>query len=106
MGYQEFKLVVGKEHPTSIDDLMKAFRKLDVNNDGFITADELTRILTRRGEKMTEEEVHKIINEADENGDGKLDYSEVRMLCVHACVCVRACVRACVRVCWLLMNAE
>jgi Ca2+-binding EF-hand superfamily protein len=30
---------------------------------------------------MTVEEVQKIIDEVDENGDGKLDYREVRNAC-------------------------
>jgi len=31
----------------------------------------------QRGEKMTVAEVQKIIDDADQNGDGKLDYREV-----------------------------
>ncbi len=47
--------------------------------------------LLQRGEKMSHEEVQAIIDEADQNGDGKLDYAEfAHMLlntseeCVHA----------------------
>ena len=32
----------------------------------------------QRGEKMTTKEVQEIIDEVDENKDGKLDYKEVR----------------------------
>ena len=31
----------------------------------------------QRGDKMTEEEVQEIIDEVDENKDGKLNYNEV-----------------------------
>jgi len=34
-------------------------------------------LLDQRGEKMTVEEVQKIIDEVDENRDGKLNYKEV-----------------------------
>ena len=79
MNYEQFKVVVGRERPTSISDLMKAFRRLDTNNDGYITADELSKMLTRRGDRMSQEEVRAIIEQADQNGDGKLDYSEVSL---------------------------
>lgn len=35
-----------KENPTSKDTLLKAFKKIDINGDGFITFDELSRLLT------------------------------------------------------------
>lgn len=38
--------------------------------------------LLQRGEKMSRKEVQAIIDEVDENKDGKLDYKEVRMLSI------------------------
>lgn len=35
-----------KENPTSKDTLLKAFKKIDINGDGFITFDELSQLLT------------------------------------------------------------
>jgi len=37
-------------------------------------------VLDQRGDRMTVEEVQKIIDEVDENRDGKLNYKEV-LLC-------------------------
>jgi len=37
-------------------------------------------MLDQRGEKMTVEEVQTIIDEVDENRDGKLNYKEVKLL--------------------------
>ena len=34
----------------------------------------------QRGERMSEDEVKKIIAEADQNGDGKLNYTEVGLV--------------------------
>jgi Ca2+-binding EF-hand superfamily protein len=38
------------------------------------------RLLFQRGDPMTKEEVQAIIDEVDENNDGKLDYKEVILL--------------------------
>ncbi|KJP89697.1 CAMK/CDPK protein kinase [Plasmodium fragile] len=58
-----------------------AFRVFDVDNDGEITTAELAHILfngNRRG-NITERDVNqvkKMINEVDKNGDGKIDFYE------------------------------
>ena len=36
-----------RERPTSRDDLVRAFARLDRNGDGYITADELMRVVTK-----------------------------------------------------------
>ncbi|XP_051802773.1 EF-hand calcium-binding domain-containing protein 7 isoform X3 [Acanthochromis polyacanthus] len=61
---------------------MRAFKKMDVNGDGYITHSELEKALTTRGEKMTTEEVNAIFSLADINKDGKLDYAEFCRLLV------------------------
>ena len=48
-----------------------------MNGDGFIQASELHKSLTQRGEHMSMEEAQRLIDEVDENKDGKLDYKEV-----------------------------
>ena len=47
LGYEQFKTIMRKERPTSRDDLMRAFARLDRNGDGCITADELMRAVTK-----------------------------------------------------------
>ena len=49
LGYEQFKVIMGRERPTSMDDLMGAFARLDRNGDGYITADELMRVVTKVG---------------------------------------------------------
>ena len=46
MSFDEFVDVCRKEPATSEDDLMKAFRKIDINGDGYISLDELYKIMT------------------------------------------------------------
>lgn len=74
--FAQFCSILKQEKKTSRDDLIKAFKKIDCNNDGFITHDELLAVLTKRGERMTKAEVKMMIEDADFNGDGKLDYPE------------------------------
>lgn len=57
-------------------ELKKAFQVFDLNKDGFISRAELQSVLTKMGEKLTEKEVDEMMEKADKNGDGKIDYDE------------------------------
>ncbi|XP_006879832.1 PREDICTED: EF-hand calcium-binding domain-containing protein 7 [Elephantulus edwardii] len=74
LNFDDFCIILRKEKPTSKAELLKSFKELDVNDDGYILHTDLYKILTKRGEKMTQEEVNAIINLADVNADGKFDY--------------------------------
>eukprot|EP01135_Chromosphaera_perkinsii_P003658 Nk52_evm37s250 gene=Nk52_evmTU37s250 len=62
--------------PHTTDQLMKAFRAIDLDGNGYLTEDELMKVLTKNGEAMSPAEVKSIMKEADRNGDGVLDYEE------------------------------
>ena len=47
LSFEQFSLVMRREKKTSMSDLMRAFRKIDCNSDGFITAQELQQKLTK-----------------------------------------------------------
>ena len=49
----------------------------DKDNDGFITAEELHKVMTNLGETLTKEEADDMIKEADINGDGQIDYKGI-----------------------------
>ncbi|XP_071799605.1 EF-hand calcium-binding domain-containing protein 7-like [Asterias amurensis] len=86
--YDEFCDVMRQEKPPSTSELLKAFKKMDINNDGYITHNELSRVLTQRGEKMSRKEVDAMIAEADDDGDKRLNYNEFcRMLMNTASKC-------------------
>ncbi|KAL0604216.1 EF-hand calcium-binding domain-containing protein 7 [Plecturocebus cupreus] len=74
LNFDDFCIILRKEKPTSKAELLKSFKQLDVNDDGYILHTDLYKFLTKRGEKMTREEVNAIINLADVNADGKFDY--------------------------------
>ncbi|RLN49631.1 hypothetical protein BBJ29_010143 [Phytophthora kernoviae] len=58
-------------------DLKAAFETFDANHDGFISSNELEHILHVLGNKrIGRDEIYKIIQAADKNDDGKIDYDE------------------------------
>jgi calmodulin len=62
-------------------ELLEAFKVFDKDGNGFISAEELRHVMTNLGEKLTDEEVNEMIREADQDGDGQVDYSEfVKMM--------------------------
>nr|XP_045007086.1 EF-hand calcium-binding domain-containing protein 7 isoform X2 [Jaculus jaculus] len=74
LNFDDFCIILRKEKPTSKAELLESFKQLDVNDDGCILHTDLYKFLTKRGERMTQEEVNAIINLADVNADGKFDY--------------------------------
>uniref|UniRef100_A0A8D8YMK4 Calmodulin n=1 Tax=Cacopsylla melanoneura TaxID=428564 RepID=A0A8D8YMK4_9HEMI len=56
------------------DVLKKAFKVFDQNSDGFISTLEMLNVMNQLGEKLTEQEVDAMLQEADLNGDGVVDY--------------------------------
>ncbi|XP_008331450.1 EF-hand calcium-binding domain-containing protein 7 [Cynoglossus semilaevis] len=82
LNFDDFCEILQHEKKTDEPELMRAFKKFDVNGDGYITHSELERALTTRGEKMTADEVNAIFTLADINKDGKLNYAEFCRLLV------------------------
>ncbi|XP_046535934.1 calmodulin-like protein 3 [Equus quagga] len=65
----------------SKEEIREAFCMFDKDGNGFISTAELRHVTTRLGEKLTKEEVDKMIWAADVDGDGQVNYEEfVRML--------------------------
>jgi len=56
--------------------LEAAFKKADVNGDGYISADEYYRILKDHGIECTHEEILQIMQIADKDHDGKISKEE------------------------------
>ena len=54
------------------------FKIYDKNDDGFITCDEVKKLMLTFGENLSDAEVNRIIEEADKDGDGKLNFEEFK----------------------------
>ena len=59
-----------------IEELRKAFDVMDANKDGQVTKDELKQLLSGLGEEVTDEVVNEMIQIADTDGDGKVNFEE------------------------------
>ncbi|PKI50139.1 hypothetical protein CRG98_029463 [Punica granatum] len=63
------------------EELMKAFRILDQDNNGKISAVDIKRISKELGESFTDREIQEMIEEADLDRDGEINVDEfIRMM--------------------------
>ncbi|KAG4266989.1 calmodulin [Fusarium proliferatum] len=67
----------------SEEEIREAFKVFDRDNNGFISAAELRHVMTSIGEKLTDDEVDEMIREADQDGDGRIDYYRQRVRPAH-----------------------
>ncbi|XP_012943337.1 calmodulin-like protein 3 [Aplysia californica] len=88
--FSDFKSYMNKKKTCSYDErkqeMLRAFRLIDKNNDKFIDARELMGVLTKLGEPLSEEEVKAMIRVADVNKDGKIDYEEFVDFILSPCI--------------------
>ena len=77
--FDEFlELIAGKMKSFGENEaaIRRAFRTLDKDMNGYITVKELREVMSRLGETLTHKEVTELVNEADTNGDGRIDIDE------------------------------
>ena len=55
---------------------LKSFQLLDKNGDGKISKDEIKAVIKQCGGTFFDEEVEKVIQNVDKDGDGYLNYNE------------------------------
>jgi len=60
----------------SEETLRAAFSVFDTSGDGFISAEEMRRIMINVGEPVTLEDVEQVIRKVDIDGDGVINYEE------------------------------
>lgn len=60
----------------SKEDILQAFKTFDKNGDGYITLEELRWAMTNLGEKLNDAELMEMIQAADVDGDGRLNFEE------------------------------
>ena len=56
------------------EELKAAFKEFDADGNGFITAEELRKVMAKMGDKLSKAEVEQMVKDADDSGDGKVDF--------------------------------
>ena len=58
------------------EEILQAFKVFDKDGNGVLSAQELTGVLTTLGEKLSPEECQELLELADQDHDGQIDYRE------------------------------
>ncbi|CAE8593961.1 unnamed protein product [Polarella glacialis] len=80
IGYEEFlKMMTHKIlNRDPKDEILKAFRLFDDDETGKISFKNLKRVAKELGERMTDEELQEMVDEADRDGDGEVNEEALR----------------------------
>jgi len=80
--FPEFCLMMHKKlcDTDTENELKETFRVFSKDDEGCITAEELKFVLTHLPGKVTYKEIDEMIKTVDKNGDGKINYSEFRVM--------------------------
>lgn len=62
----------------SEDDIKAAFDEFDADGSGAIDSSEIKKVCERLGVDVSKSEIDGLINSADSNGDGKIQYEEFK----------------------------
>merc|ERR1719254_294330 len=78
IGYVEFLMMMTHKilNRDPKDEILKAFRLFDDDETGRISFFNLKRVAKELGERMTDEELQEMIDEADRDGDGEVNEEE------------------------------
>ena len=77
IGYEEFVCLVNRmKGGDSEEEMRKAFRYFDIDKDGVISKGDMKEALRRLGKQFNDQTITEIFDDADENGDGMVDYNE------------------------------
>merc|ERR1712243_23343 len=69
-------MVLKAESENAEDEIREAFQVFDGDGNGFINRQELACVMGNLGEALTPEEIQSMIDEADLDGDGQINYEE------------------------------
>ena len=66
------------ENTDSEEEIREAFRVFDTDRNGFISTTELRYVMRNIGDQLTEADIDEMISEADQDGDGQINYGGER----------------------------
>ncbi|CDI74618.1 calmodulin, putative [Eimeria praecox] len=78
MNWEQFESWVNKKLSNSNPeaDLIKSFKVFDTKGDGTLSTDELMQVIKTLGDMLTDEEVERMVNDADPSKTGRIKYAE------------------------------
>merc|ERR1711990_1280352 len=78
LNFPEFLAMMGykAEAENAEDEIREAFQVFDGDGNGFINRSELACVMSNLGETLKPEEIQAMIDEADLDGDGQINYEE------------------------------
>ncbi|KAF9395679.1 calmodulin-like 3 [Mortierella sp. AD011] len=68
--------VTGQPSKKSQKEIDTIFKSFDLDGNGYITAQELSQVMSRQGEDLSSEDIKDMIKAADLNGDNQIDREE------------------------------
>ncbi|XP_076809790.1 neo-calmodulin-like [Clavelina lepadiformis] len=75
--YDDFEKFAENQLEDCRDDLVRdAFQVFDCDQDGYINKNDLRKLITNFLSSPTEEELNDLLEEADRNGDGQIDFED------------------------------
>ncbi|CAN6380466.1 unnamed protein product [Urochloa humidicola] len=77
------RIIAGCLSEEEITGLKEMFKNIDKDNSGTITLDELKNGLAKHGTKLTDSEIQQLMEAADADGNGLIDYDEFVTATVH-----------------------
>lgn len=66
----------------SLEDVVSAFRRFDEDGSGLISITELRKVLTTKGEMMSDEEVEEMIGCIEPDREGKIKYEDLAKMLI------------------------
>ena len=78
---EEIELYLKLEE-SKIQEFKEIFNIFDKTGDGTIDNTEIGEVMEGLGERLSDEEIEKLINEIDYDGDGEVDFDEFMVLMV------------------------
>ena len=58
-------------------DMLEAFKVFDKNGDGVISVSELRQVVNNLGERLTDRELQRMFQNADQDGDGEINFNGI-----------------------------
>lgn len=58
-------------------DMLEAFKVFDKNGDGVISVSELRQVMNNLGERLTDRELQRMFQNADQDGDGEINFNGI-----------------------------